>query len=143
MSGNLLPIVGQGFGASLPVDLGTVPRITSLLIKPASAVCNLDCAYCFYLDRDADPYKALPAPPHDRRDARAPGRYLPLLLLPHTAPSRSRAGSRRLPGLRFFENLVEFQKQYGRDGQNVSNALQTNGVLLDHNWCDCFANTTG
>ena len=33
----------------------------SLLIKPASAVCNLDCAYCFYLDRDADPYKALPA----------------------------------------------------------------------------------
>ena len=35
--------------------------ITSLLIKPASAVCNLDCAYCFYLDRDADPYKSLPA----------------------------------------------------------------------------------
>src|SRR5204862_4684884 len=35
--------------------------ISSLLIKPASAVCNLDCAYCFYLDREADPYKALPA----------------------------------------------------------------------------------
>ena len=35
---------------------GAAPRITSLLIKPASAVCNLDCAYCFYLDRDADPY---------------------------------------------------------------------------------------
>ena len=33
------------------------PRITSLLIKPASAVCNLDCEYCFYLDRDADPYR--------------------------------------------------------------------------------------
>ena len=40
---------------------GAAPRISSLLIKPASAVCNLDCAYCFYLDRDADPYKALPA----------------------------------------------------------------------------------
>ena len=37
-----------------------VPRITSLLIKPATAVCNLDCEYCFYLDREADPYSALP-----------------------------------------------------------------------------------
>jgi len=40
--------------------LGPTLRITSLLIKPASAVCNLDCSYCFYLDREADPYKALP-----------------------------------------------------------------------------------
>src|SRR2546426_12053291 len=39
---------------------GAAPRIQSLLIKPASAVCNLDCEYCFYLDRDADPYKAMP-----------------------------------------------------------------------------------
>jgi sulfatase maturation enzyme AslB (radical SAM superfamily) len=36
-------------------SLGPTPRITSLLIKPASAVCNLDCSYCFYLDREADP----------------------------------------------------------------------------------------
>ena len=40
---------------------GPTARIGSLLIKPASAVCNLDCAYCFYLDRQADPYHALPA----------------------------------------------------------------------------------
>jgi uncharacterized protein len=39
---------------------GVTPRIGSLLIKPASAVCNLDCSYCFYLDREADPYQALP-----------------------------------------------------------------------------------
>ena len=51
-NGPAFPILGEG--------LGTTPRITSLLIKPASAVCNLDCAYCFYLDREADPYKALP-----------------------------------------------------------------------------------
>ena len=42
-------------------ELGPTPRITSLLIKPASAVCNLDCEYCFYLDREADPYASLPA----------------------------------------------------------------------------------
>src|SRR3954469_11799622 len=47
-----LPILSDGQGST--------PRISSLLIKPASAVCNLDCAYCFYLDREADPYTALP-----------------------------------------------------------------------------------
>lgn len=52
---SVLPIFGEGLVS------GVAPRITSLLIKPASAVCNLDCEYCFYLDRDADPYKALPA----------------------------------------------------------------------------------
>ena len=50
--GNAFPLLDGG--------LGTTPRITSLLIKPASAVCNMDCTYCFYLDREADPYKALP-----------------------------------------------------------------------------------
>src|SRR5437660_12719442 len=54
---SLFPLYGEGAVAGL----GPVPRITSLLIKPASAVCNFDCSYCFYLDREADPYKALPA----------------------------------------------------------------------------------
>src|SRR5262245_36283075 len=36
----------------------SAPKIESLLIKPASALCNLDCEYCFYLDREADPYEA-------------------------------------------------------------------------------------
>ena len=52
--------LGNANGGVVPQ--GQAPRITSILIKPASAVCNLDCSYCFYLDRDADPYKALPAP---------------------------------------------------------------------------------
>jgi len=52
-----LPIYGEGLVSNAA---GPVPRITSLLIKPASAVCNLDCEYCFYLDRAADPYSALP-----------------------------------------------------------------------------------
>jgi len=47
-------------------------------------------------------------------------------------------GEPTLAGLPFFEKLVEFQKQYGRDGQSVSNALQTNAMLLDKNWCDLF-----
>jgi uncharacterized protein len=45
-------------------------------------------------------------------------------------------GEPTLMGLNFYKKVVEFQKQYGSAGQQVSNALQTNGILLDDNWCD-------
>ena len=47
-------------------------------------------------------------------------------------------GEPTLAGLPFFEKLVKLQQQYGRNGQSVANALQTNGVLLDDRWCDLF-----
>src|SRR5688572_4318484 len=137
MSSNLLPIVGQGFGGALPVDLGNVPRITSLLIKPASAVCNLDCSYCFYLDRDADPYKALPG----RRMTDETLERLVDTFMFYSYPNSVFAfqgGEPTLAGLGFFRKLVEYQKQFGRSGQNVSNALQTNAMLIDDAWCDLF-----
>ena len=37
-------------------------------------------------------------------------------------------------GLDFFKQAVRFQQKYGRSGQSVSNALQTNGVLIDDDW---------
>jgi uncharacterized protein len=116
---------------------GQVPRITSLLIKPASAVCNLDCEYCFYLDRDADPYKALPA----RRMTDDTLERLVDTYLFYSYPNSVFAfqgGEPTLAGLPFFEKLVALQQQYGRNGQMVSNSLQTNAVLLDKNWCDLF-----
>src|SRR5580658_3692456 len=116
---------------------GAAPRIHSLLIKPASAVCNIDCTYCFYLDRDADPYKALPA----RRMSEETLERLVDTYLFYSYPQSTFAfqgGEPTLAGLPFFEQLVKFQQQYGRDGQSVSNALQTNGVLLDRDWCDLF-----
>ena len=33
------------------------PPVSSLLIKPVSALCNLACSYCFYIDRESDPYR--------------------------------------------------------------------------------------
>jgi uncharacterized protein len=120
---------GAGIAPGAPI-----PRITSLLIKPASAVCNLDCEYCFYLDRDADPYKELPA----RRMTLDTLERLVDSYLFYSYPQSSfifQGGEPTLAGLGFFEKLVEFQKQYGRRGQEVSNALQTNGTLLDEHWC--------
>ncbi|MCE5307448.1 MAG: SPASM domain-containing protein, partial [Acidobacteriales bacterium] len=47
-------------------------------------------------------------------------------------------GEPTLAGLPFFQKLVEFQQRYGRNGQSVSNALQTNAILIDRNWCQLF-----
>ncbi len=118
---------------SLPV-LGPTPRISSLLIKPASAVCNLDCEYCFYLDREADPYKALPG----RRMAPEVLERLVDQYLFYSYPQSVFAwqgGEPTLAGLDFFRKAVELQQRYGRDGQVVSNALQTNAVLINEDWC--------
>lgn len=134
-SGNgLLPIYGEGL---LPTSLGLTPRISSLLIKPASAVCNLDCSYCFYLDRDADPYKDLAA----RRMDDETLEHLVDSFLFYSYPNSVFAfqgGEPTLAGLPFFEKLVRLQKERGRDGHNISNALQTNGMLIDDSWCRLF-----
>ena len=124
-------------GAFPIIAEGAAPRITSLLIKPASAVCNLDCSYCFYLDREADPYQALPG---RRMTLETLERLVDTYLFysyPHSVFA-FQGGEPTLAGLPFFQKLVEFQKQHGRDGQVVSNALQTNAMLLDKDWCDLF-----
>lgn len=120
-------------GDPFPV-LGAAPRIESLLIKPASAVCNLDCAYCFYLDREADPYRDLPGRSMDLETLE---RLVDTWMF-YSYPASTFAfqgGEPTLAGLRFFERLIEYQKRYGRDGQSVGNSLQTNGILIDDAWC--------
>src|SRR5512140_2894277 len=121
----------------LPPVLGSTPRITSLLIKPASAVCNLDCEYCFYLDRDADPYATLPS----RLMSLETLERLVDKFMFYSYPNSVFAfqgGEPMLAGLKFYQKLIELQKEYGRDGQNVSNALQTNAILVDRDWAQLF-----
>jgi uncharacterized protein len=127
-------------GLELPIFSGeqsSTPRISSLLIKPASAVCNLDCSYCFYLDREADPYSALPA----RRMTDETLERLIDTYLFYSYPNSTFAfqgGEPTLAGPAFFEKVVELQQRYGRNGHSVGNAMQTNGVLLNDRWCELF-----
>ena len=117
-----------------------IPRIASLLIKPASALCNLACEYCFYLDRETDPYSELPG----RRMTLDTLERLVDSYLYYSFPNSTFAfqgGEPTLAGLPFFEKLVEFEQRFGRPNQTVSNALQTNAVLIDKNWCDLFRET--
>ncbi len=132
----MFPILSDT-AAPLSTVSGPVPRIGSLLIKPASAVCNLDCEYCFYLDRAADPYADL----EERVMSDQTLERLVDGFLFYSWPNSAFAfqgGEPTLAGLSFFEKLVRFQQRLGRNGQSVSNSIQTNGTLLDESWCELF-----
>ena len=128
--GSQFPVVDRVFGGT--------SRIESLLIKPVSGLCNLNCSYCFYLERDTDPYRLLPS----RRMSLETLERLVDTWLFYSFPASTFAfqgGEPTLAGVEFYETLVDLQKRYGRDGQSVSNSIQTNAVILDDRWCALFA----
>ena len=104
------------------------------MIKPAGAQCNLDCSYCFYLHKE----DLLQQPKMPRMSES--------LLEAHIAQYIEAQGGEEvvfswqggeptLMGLAFFERVVELQRRYKKEGQRIENDLQTNGILLDDDWC--------
>ena len=115
------------------------PSISSILVKPASADCNLHCTYCFYHERPTDPYMDVKGR-HVMDDATL--RVLireGMRLMPHAATFGWQGGEPTLAGIDFFRRVVRYQQEFGRSGQVVSNGIQTNGTLLDDEWARLFA----
>ncbi len=104
----------------------------TLLIKPAGPDCNIDCKYCFYT-RKSDYFGQGRHRMSDETLEKLISDYLGLHF-----PASSFAwqgGEPTLMGLDFYKKAVELQQKYGQDNQVVTNALQTNSVLLDEKWC--------
>lgn len=112
-------------------------HLQSLLVKPASADCNLHCTYCFYHDRPTDPYRETS---HHRMD----DQVLAAMIRQYMALSGSVAsfgwqgGEPLLTGVDFFRRVIEYQKRFGRSGQSVGNGVQTNGCLITREWAELF-----
>lgn len=112
------------------------PRPFSIMAKPMGPRCNIDCTYCYYLEKE----RLFP----DERKFR----MTPAVLDSHirqTIEAASAAGMREVPfawqggeptlaGLDFFREAVTLQRRYLPPGMRVSNAFQTNGTLLDDAW---------
>ncbi len=111
-------------------------RPFQLLIKPVGPRCNLACRYCFY-SGDADPNPSLPPVMPDEVLDTMLRKYMSLRL-PESILCWQ-GGEPTLAGLPFFQRVVELEMQYGRGGQAVSNALQTNGQLIDEAWAEFLA----
>ena len=110
-------------------------RLHSVIVKPAGPDCNLNCSYCFYLN------KAKLFQPNKKH--RMPSAILKEIVRQVMVKGGShlsfvwQGGEPILMGLPFFRKAVEFQKQYGHN-RSVGNGLQTNGLLIDRKWARCF-----
>ena len=109
----------------------------SLLVKPASSMCNLRCGYCFYADvSDSRKEKSRGIMPDEVLE------FLMRRAFQEASGSCSfsfQGGEPTLAGLDFFRRLTALQKQYNTKKLPVRNALQTNGLLLDDEWADFLA----
>ncbi len=100
----------------------------SLLIKPASADCNLRCTYCFYLGKSALYPQNKTHRMSDSVLEQEIKSYLSTEQPVHTFSWQG--GEPTLMGAHFFKRITELQKKHSRPGSKIVNALQTNATLI-------------
>jgi uncharacterized protein len=109
-----------------------------IMAKPHGPICNLDCTYCYYLEKE-NLYGT------SGREFRMADNVLENYIRQYiqSQPAQSvsfawQGGEPTLLGIPFFERVVELQKKHA-NGKTVDNAFQTNGTLLDDAWGDFLA----
>jgi len=111
------------------------PRI-HVLTKPTGAICNLNCSYCFFLDKEQ-----LYPGSRFRMSDDVLETYIRQLIETHQTPEVTVAwqgGEPTLMGIDFFRKAIAFQEKYHKPGMTFENTLQTNGTLLNDEWCEFF-----
>lgn len=110
------------------------PRSFHVMAKPAGSACNLDCAYCFYLSKETLPGGPGPGRMDDDVLENFIRRYIAGVTGSEVVFSWQ-GGEPTLRGLDFYRRVVELQSKHAKPGQRIENDLQTNGTLLDEEWC--------
>lgn len=109
-------------------------RSFRLVIKPIGSLCNLDCAYCYYLHKK----DLLPETAGRRIADDLFEEFIRQYLAEQDVEEvifTWHGGEPTLAGLDFYRRVIELQEKYA-DGKRIKNDLQTNGVLLDDAWCE-------
>lgn len=108
-----------------------------VMIKPTGSVCNLDCKYCFYLEKEQ-------LYPERKSNYRMSEETLELFIKQHIDAQDVddvifawQGGEPTLMGLPFYRRAVELQRRYA-GGKTIVNTFQTNGMLIDDAWADFF-----
>lgn len=112
----------------------SVPPRFHVLAKPTGAACNLACSYCFFLDKEL-----LYPNSKFRMTEEILEAYIQQLIAAHRSSEVTVAwqgGEPTLMGIDFFRRAVEILEKYRRPGMCFENTLQTNGTLLNDEWCE-------
>ena len=106
-----------------------------IMAKPAGPACNLDCNYCFYTEKEAL---------FDCGSKRMSDDVLKAYTIANCGQSPEeiifawQGGEPTLLGIDFFKRALALQSQYA-NGKRITNTIQTNGTLLDDEWCSFLA----
>jgi uncharacterized protein len=112
-------------------------RAFHILTKPAGPICNLDCQYCFYLEKET----LYPGEKQWRMSDEVLEEYISQYIRSQPTPEVHFAwqgGEPTLLGVNFFRKAVALQNRFA-DGKTIFNAIQTNGTLLNDEWCEFLA----
>jgi len=109
----------------------------SILIKPASSNCNINCQYCFYkcLSSNRSEYS---------KGFMTDGTLEQLVInainyADNFLSFAFQGGEPCLAGIDFFKKAAGFQKKYNTKGLVIENTIQTNGMLIDEEWAAFLA----
>jgi uncharacterized protein len=116
---------------------GARPTAFNVMLKPIGPVCNLNCTYCYYLEK-----KNLYL---DTRSFRMSEEILEHFTKQYiesqNVPVVSfvwQGGEPTMLGIDYFKKALEFQDKYKGD-KRIENVFQTNGTLLTDDFCKFFA----
>jgi uncharacterized protein len=113
-------------------------REFQVFAKPLGSICNLDCQYCYYLKKEnLYPKGEVFRMPEDTLE-----KYIIQHIEASPAPVINfswHGGEPTLLGLDYFRKIVALQRQHQPPNQRITNGMQTNGTLLDEEWCRFLA----
>lgn len=108
----------------------------SIMAKPTGSVCNLNCTYCYYLEKS----KLYPSTNDFRMREDILDNYIKQYIESQDVPVVTftwQGGEPTLLGLDYFINVIALQKKYS-GGKTIENSFQTNGTKLNDDWCKFF-----
>ncbi|MFH1282347.1 MAG: anaerobic sulfatase maturase [bacterium] len=119
----------------MPNKTTPVQTYFHIMAKPIGPLCNLQCDYCFYLHKE----HMLSTQTQWRISDEILEEFIDQYINEQTSRKivfSWQGGEPTLLGLDFFKKVIELEKKYA-NGKQIENDLQTNGVLLDEEFC-CF-----
>lgn len=109
-----------------------------VMAKPVGPICNLDCSYCYYLDKES----LFPTGERFRMSEETLDRYVRQLIAAQPGPEVPftwQGGEPTLLGLSFFRRAVDLQRRHLPPGWRATNAIQTNATLITDEWARFLA----
>ena len=108
-----------------------------ILMKPASGLCNMRCSYCFYADEMENRSQASYGIMSEETLENVIRKVLDYA--EGSCTIAFQGGEPTLAGLDFYRKCLELEEKHNRKKIAIDHALQTNGYLLDEQWCRFFA----